>query len=281
MKESNITSALVKTKMSGYEVGRLMIQGFLYDLKQLYGGSKDIKDLLTPQEVQHIQDQLTDSQDMKIYNLCRRLWEYLEHASSMATITKKEIDIVALKLYILISGEMKADSMRRSLSSFYENKEINISVQRLESILGLVNIEHADSKDVMVLDLFDEIIDLLKQWLIFQEVFNLISERMELPDLVILVNENPMSKVALVNALIKDLQFLHPKNDVSKALFNRGIGHICGDDEVPENADVIEIEKLKPVAEGINAAREAMKDLTYFKSNWGIHSILGLEANIE
>lgn len=242
MKESNITSVLVKSKMSGYEVGRLMIQSYLYDLKQICEGSKEPQGLLNLQEVQYVQDQLKDSNDIKIYNSCRRLFEYLTHAANLATIAKKELDIIALKLYMLIPNELNAK--RR-----YKNDEI-------------------------IIELMDEFITLLKQWFIFNESFKLISERMELPDLMILINENPMSRVAQVNALLKDLQFLYPGNEVSKVLVSKGMEHACEEGEALQNADIIEVGKLKPTTERINAARDAIKDLTYFKNNYGLHTVL-------
>jgi hypothetical protein len=278
MKESNITNLLAKSKMSGFEVGRLMIQSYLFDLKQLYEGEKDIKDLLSPQEVQQVQNQLNDSHDIKIYNSCRRLYEYMVHASSIATITKKEIDIIAFKLYILISNEIEADAIRYRISSYSKNKEINISTEFVESILGLINIERDEEDDVLIIDLCNEFINHLKQWYVFQEVFSLISERMELPDVMLLVNENPADRIKLVNALIKDLQFLYPENRISKALFSNGIGHIYTDDEVLKDIEIIDIEQLKPSAERIELAKKAIRDLTYFSKNWGIHKILEEDA---
>ncbi len=278
MKESNITSALVKSKMSGFEVGRLMMQDFLYGMKQAYDGTEDPRMLLNPQEVQYIQDQLTDSYDIKIYNSCRRLWEYLDHIAYMTTITKQEIDIIAFKLYILITGEIKADTIQRDLSSLFKNKAIDVPVKRLGSTLGLINLESDNWKDKTVVELFNMMVDRLRRWYAFLEALSLISERMELPDIMILADESPTNKVKLVNALIQDLQFLCPENKISKALFNKGIGHICGDDEIPKDINVIDIEKLKPSDDKINAAKEAIKDLTYFKSNWGIHTILGIDA---
>ena len=272
---------LLKSKMSGFEVGRLMIQSYLFELKQLMKGSKEIHDLLSPSEVQHLQAQIADSYDIKIYNSCRRLWEYLVNASSLAEVTKKDIEIMAFKLYFLISNEMKVEDLRRRLSNSAAEGETTILDQKIDSIISLVNVDLGDSKITMVSELYDELIDCLKLWLILQETFRLISERMNLPDLMIMIGAEPANQVNLVNALVKDMQFLHPENKISKALFDKGIGHICRDDEVPLDADVIDIERLKPTNEKISIARKAIKDLTYFSKNWGIHNLLGFEAETE
>lgn len=274
MKKTDFTNVLVKSKMTGYEVGRLMIQSFLYDLKQLSQGVEKIQDLLSTKEVQYVQEQLTDSNDIKIYNSCRRLWEYIMNASRVAEVTKKEIEIISLKLYFLISGEIKADSLRHWLSVKITKGEITLPDSNAESIIELMDADIFDSKDKMVSDLYDDFVNRLKLWLELQEVFKLISDRMELPDIMILIGSEPMNQVNLVNALISDLQFLHPHNSISKTLADKGIGHIYEADEVLKEDGIIEIDKLKPKAERIDAAREAIKDLTYFKNNYGLNSIL-------
>jgi hypothetical protein len=245
-----------------------MIQSYLYGLKQLREGANEIQDLLTPQETNHIQNQLTESQDIKIYNSCRRLWEYLEHVSYIAAIAKKDIDIVAFKLYFLITNEIKSESLCRNLG---QSKGTGAAESKLEASIKLITIERDDNR-LLVPGLFKELIYLLKQWFAFWEAMNLISQRMELPDLMILVDENPLCRISLVNVLIKDLQFLYPDNEISKALADMGGGNVSG---VAQETDIIDINKLRPTEEKINSARKAIKDLTYFKDNWGIHSILG------
>ncbi|MGE5633372.1 MAG: hypothetical protein ACM3TR_20095 [Caulobacteraceae bacterium] len=274
MKAANITNILNKSKLSGYDVGRMMMQGLLYELKQIYEEHREeTEPLFSKQEIIYFQDQLTDSYDIQIYNSCRRLFEYITRMSDLATIFTKELQLIAIQIVSIIINE-NSESIKFKLSSYKKDTKIINDLE--QSILDTIQIGYSKTEaGRMVLDKVQEFIEVIKQWFVLEAAVKVVSERMELPDLMLLVRETPINKLVLVNALIKDLQFLYPENQVSKTLFENGIGHYTPDDKVPENIDVININELKPAIENIERARATIQDLRYFKDgNFDFHKII-------
>lgn len=249
MKISKIKNILTKGKLSGYEVGRLMMQDLLYELKQVQDEHiEDLEELLSIQEVNHLQDQLVDNYDIQIYNSCRRLLEYIIKVTDLAAILSRDIEISSLNIYALIMNEVK----NKAQVDLADISTATLFLSKLQRFKGL-----------------------MKQWLVLEATIIVISERMELPDLMLLTRETPVNIVEAINGMIKDLRGQYPESRISKALVQNEIENYTSGDKAHKNLDIIDINELKPTVRNIEYAKATIQDLRYFKDGNSIfHTII-------
>lgn len=278
-----ISNVMAKSKMNGYEVGRLIIQSFLYELKQIFADdTQNIKELLTALEIKHMQDQLKDIYDIEIYMSCRMLWEYLIEVWHLTTLVKKEIQVIVFQLYSIVTYEIQSEELKFMVPLPNQNGRSKNYIKELEEKMMetiMVDYENIEIPELVVEKIY-EFSDLMKQWYVFEATVEIISERMGLPDLKILVSGSPLKYIENMKSLIFSLESLYPTNRISKALFINGISSRIPREKITEDTPIFDVEKLKPSKENIEYARRVAQDLTYFiDGNHLFHTVVeGKEA---
>lgn len=270
MKYKNIDSLLVKNKMTGFEVGRIMIQGYLFMHKQILNNQKDKpKPLLSDQEIAHLQAQLVSLEDVRMYNAFLRLWHHISIFNSDILLAAKSLEVCVLQLYILLKNEGSNESVQVTSDgiTFPSNAEKRTESNRnvafnLQTLIGI----KLDAV-TLTIEFYKDILDLLKKWYVMEAVFSIIAERIDLPDLMLLIGETPDRLVDLSNVLLTDYFYLYPDSDISRAFFSQGIIRQCKEKVFTEMDRLIDPHKIKPSKESVGKAKTLIQDLTFFSKD--------------
>lgn len=117
----------------------------------------------------------------------------------------------------------------------------------------------------IIKDLYEEIKELIRSCLAVEEVFNIIAERIGLPEINLLLLGFPKDKIKLLNELISDLPF---------SIHRPGLELEDIEKIVAEILTLIRINDLKPDKANIEKAKEVIRDLSFFKGDIGLHLIV-------
>lgn len=117
----------------------------------------------------------------------------------------------------------------------------------------------------IIKDLYEEIKELIRSCLAVEEVFNIIAERIGLPEINLLLLGFPKDKIKLLNELISDLPF---------SIHRPGLELKDIEKLIAEIITPIRINDLKPDILKIQKAGELVRDMNFFKGDIDIHSFL-------
>lgn len=122
-----------------------------------------------------------------------------------------------------------------------------------------------ESMGITIKDLQEEIKESIRFCLAMEETFNIIAERIGLPEINLLLLGFPKDKFKLLNDLISDLSFsIH-----RPGLELEDIEKIIADIVTP-----IRINDLRPDKADIQKSREVIRDLYFFREDIDLHSII-------
>jgi hypothetical protein len=114
-------------------------------------------------------------------------------------------------------------------------------------------------------DLQEEIKESIRFCFTVEEAFNIIAERIELPEINLLLLGFPKDKIKLLNDLINDLPF---------SIHRPGLELKDIERLVDELITPIRINDLKPDKENIEKARRIIRDMSFFKGDIDLHLII-------
>lgn len=150
-----LTSILNKGKLTGEEVGRLMIKDLLEIYKEArnnpdaLNGKKDVKGILTAAERQIMVDRLDTREDIRAYNEYRALYEYITKDATRLDLYHKEVQIALWRLIHLVSQLKNAEDeysytrfeptiMTQKQYDELKEKEIKKTLENTESIESFI-----------------------------------------------------------------------------------------------------------------------------------------------
>lgn len=150
-----LTNLLGKGKLTGEEVGQLMIKdllsGYEYALKNpaVMRGEKETKSLLSDTERTALVDGLTTNEDIRAYNNYRALHEYLLKDSTLLALCLKDAEIGLWKLTHLLThlktaeeeysySRYKPTIMTQKQYDKLKEEEINRVLEITESVASLI-----------------------------------------------------------------------------------------------------------------------------------------------
>lgn len=150
-----LTNLLNKGKLTGEEVGRLMIKDLLEIYKEarnnpdVLNGKKDAKGILTAAERQIMVDRLDTREDIRAYNEYRALYEYITKDATRLDLYHKEVQIALWRLIHLVSQLKNAEDeysytrfdptiMTQKQYDELKEKEIKKTLENTESIESFI-----------------------------------------------------------------------------------------------------------------------------------------------
>jgi len=110
-----ITRLLNKSKLTGEEVGQLIIKDMIEAFKQILtdpkirDGQKQAKGLLTPEQKQVLVNKLDTKEDIRDYNNYRALYDFLTDSSLRMDLYHKEAQVALWRLIHLVSQLKNAE----------------------------------------------------------------------------------------------------------------------------------------------------------------------------
>jgi hypothetical protein len=114
-------------------------------------------------------------------------------------------------------------------------------------------------------DLQEEIKESIRFCLAVEEALNIIAERIELPEINLLLLGFPKDKIKLLNDLISDLPF---------SIHRPGLELEDVEKLIAELITPIRINNLKPDKANIEKAKAIIRDINFFKGDIDLHSII-------
>lgn len=128
----SIKSLLKKGKLTGAEVGRLMIADLVAAYKNAMKGKTDGFGLFTPEEKQRLSDAVTGTQDIRDYNDYIAIYNFLKTYGAICQSMATSVELEFFRLYSLLSRMLEAEtsySLREIAPTIMTEKEYADKIQ--------------------------------------------------------------------------------------------------------------------------------------------------------
>ncbi len=106
--KNNDIKTLIRSGLTGEEVGKLMIKSMLHVYKQalinpdIYEGIREPEELFSKHERDMMVDRLTTSSDIKAYNDYKNVFDYLRNTAVLYSLYLKDFEVSFLKLFMIL-----------------------------------------------------------------------------------------------------------------------------------------------------------------------------------
>lgn len=251
---------IIKQRISGESYGKLFINDFIHAMSRPFNDIRsEIESIFTAAERTEMEKQgLKTYDDRQAFSRYAILADYLLNSIIRFSAYIYDAEIAMLKTFIILKDErlaeiIKLNSIVCMLKS--DSRRSECIMQNIEESLRT----KAPNENELLLKQLTIIIKSLKRCLAIQRTFEIIAERISIPEITGLLSKVPLEWVERINEDIQSLS-MFPDNEIYNLLLENSYLHIDTDSLFPEE-------------EKVHRLKQAISDLDCF-SNTKIDDIL-------